>query len=194
MTGFFGREVRRVAQRHRTANDISCESVYRRWEVSIGGGSVMAEILEALMLFFFSISWYWSIAKMITTQQAAGKSYFFVVLICTGYIFGIGSKFYLWSETGVLSAVTYLYVWNLIVTAVDLVLVLHFTKKGAAEAATSPGALGKGGAAAQLNATRRRKPPAAPAKPPPYFGRIRPFASRRSTQVHAQRGDRLANW
>jgi len=98
----------------------------------------MQDSLEALMLFTFSIIWYWSIAKMLTTRQATGKSAFFVVLICTGYMAGIASKLVGWQMSGVLSPLIYLYCWNLIVTAVDLLLVLHFTRHVQMQATVRP--------------------------------------------------------
>ena len=85
------------------------------------------EIFEAAMLLCFSVSWYWSIARMLRVRAAVGKSSFFVLLICTGYIFGIAAKLAVWQASGELSALVWLYAWNLAVTAVDLALVLHFS-------------------------------------------------------------------
>jgi hypothetical protein len=84
--------------------------------------------LEALMLVCFSISWYWSIAKMLRTRVAAGKSAFFVVLICTGYVFGVASKLIAWQGGGPLSPLVWLYAWNLCVTLADLALVIRFSQ------------------------------------------------------------------
>lgn len=91
------------------------------------------ELLEGLMLLCFSVSWYWSIARMIRVRAAAGKSALFVVLICTGYSFGIGAKLDVWVHGGALSPLIWLYCWNLCVTLADLALVLHFTRAAAAE-------------------------------------------------------------
>ncbi|MGF1658008.1 MAG: hypothetical protein ACFCUS_01090 [Rubrimonas sp.] len=87
-----------------------------------------AELFEAAMLICFSISWYWSIARMLKVRTAVGKSAFFVVLICTGYVFGLSAKLLAWRATGELSPLIWLYGWNLMVTAFDLALVLHFTR------------------------------------------------------------------
>jgi hypothetical protein len=97
----------------------------------------MAEtaFLEAAMLICFSVSWYWSIAKMLRTRVAAGKSAFFVVLICSGYVFGVASKLALWRETGELSPLIYLYAWNLAVTLFDLFLVTRYSRAAVAQAA-----------------------------------------------------------
>ena len=86
------------------------------------------EAFESLMLLCFSCSWYFSIARMLKVRRAVGKSAQFVVLICTGYVFGIAAKFYDWQATGDLSPVVWLYIWNLGVTGFDLALVLHFSR------------------------------------------------------------------
>lgn len=91
----------------------------------------MAHYLEAAMLTAFSVSWYCSIWKMLRTRRACGKSLGFVLLICAGYVCGIGSKLVLYHETGTWSGLIYLYVWNLAVTAFDAWLVLHFTSRAA---------------------------------------------------------------
>lgn len=84
-------------------------------------------ILEALMFFVFSCSWYWSIAKMLRTRTASGKSLIFVFLTCTGYLFGITAKLLIWLETGEVSPFLYFYLWNLAVISTDLMLVLYFS-------------------------------------------------------------------
>ena len=93
------------------------------------------EMLEAAMLIAFSISWYWSIAKMLRSRVAAGKSALFVALICAGYVAGVGSKTLAWAEGAPLSPLAWLYAWNLCVTLVDLALVMRFSKPAMAEAA-----------------------------------------------------------
>ncbi|WP_238547737.1 hypothetical protein [Meridianimarinicoccus roseus] len=95
----------------------------------------MQQTYEAAMLISFSVSWYWSIAKMVRTGQAAGKSAFFVVLICCGYIAGVASKLEVWQATGILSPLIWLYLWNLVVTGIDLVLVLVLTRRAQARIA-----------------------------------------------------------
>ncbi len=85
-------------------------------------------VLEAVMLICFSAGWYWSIARMLRVRAAVGKSPCFVVLVCAGYLSGILAKLTLWWETGELDLLILLYAWNCCVTALDLVLVLHFTR------------------------------------------------------------------
>ncbi|MEL6196653.1 MAG: hypothetical protein AAFT19_02295 [Pseudomonadota bacterium] len=86
------------------------------------------EYLEGVMLFCFSIGWYWSIAKMLRTRQALGKSVCFVSLITLGYGLGASSKLVYWHETGSFSPVTFLYAWNMLVCATDLFLVRRFSR------------------------------------------------------------------
>ena len=88
-----------------------------------------SEIFEVTMLICFSSGWYWSIARMIRVRAAVGKSPCFVLLICAGYSSGVMSKAMIWWETGELSLLILLYAWNLCVTALDLALVLHFTRR-----------------------------------------------------------------
>ncbi|MGF1446357.1 MAG: hypothetical protein ACFBRM_09170 [Pikeienuella sp.] len=87
------------------------------------------ELAEAMMLICFSVSWYFSIWKMLKIRQAVGKSAAFVLLICTGYVFGISAKLGAWQATGELSALVWLYAWNLLVTLFDLGLVIHFQRE-----------------------------------------------------------------
>ncbi len=89
------------------------------------------ETLEGLMLVSFSVSWYWSIAKMVRTKMAAGKSLYFVLMICFGYVLGISSKLVAWREFGDLSPLISVYGWNLLVTAFDAVLVVRYSRSTA---------------------------------------------------------------
>jgi len=86
------------------------------------------EALEGLMLVSFSVSWYWSIAKMVRTKVAAGKILYFVLMICFGYVLGISSKLVAWQEFGELSALIWVYAWNLLVTAFDAFLVVRYSR------------------------------------------------------------------
>lgn len=88
----------------------------------------MAEILEGIMITSFSISWYWSIVKMLKTKKVSGKSFGFAVVICVGYLFGVTSKIAGWIDTGVLSKLIYLYAYNLMIVAYDAYLTLRFSR------------------------------------------------------------------
>lgn len=87
------------------------------------------EILEGAMLVCFSISWYWSIMKMLQTKQASGKSLNFVLMICTGYLFGIGSKLLAWDQGAEMSLLVWVYAWNFMVTVCDAGLVVRYSAR-----------------------------------------------------------------
>lgn len=53
----------------------------------------MLNLLEALMILCFGLSWPISIRKSYISRTAKGKSLFFEVFIWVGYIFGIIRKF-----------------------------------------------------------------------------------------------------
>lgn len=53
------------------------------------------DLLEALMILCFGLSWPISIKKSYTSRTAKGKSLFFEVFIWFGYVFGIIRKFLL---------------------------------------------------------------------------------------------------
>ncbi len=90
------------------------------------------------MLASFSVSWYWSIAKMLRTKVAAGKSVNFVLMICFGYTLGISSKLVAWQETGELSSLIWVYTWNLLVTSFDAMLVVRYSRSATVEARVVP--------------------------------------------------------
>ena len=87
------------------------------------------EFFEAMMLFCFSVSWYWSIARLLQTGVAHGRSRFFLVMNCAGYTLGISSKILHWNATGDVSPLIWLYCWHLIVIGIDLSLVLYFSRR-----------------------------------------------------------------
>lgn len=89
----------------------------------------MQTIFEASMLIAFSVGWYLSVAKMLTTGIAAGKSPSFVALVCLGYLSGICAKWLEGATTGALDPVIWLYAWNLLVCLFDLCLVIHLTRR-----------------------------------------------------------------
>lgn len=55
----------------------------------------MTDLLEALMILCFGLSWPISIRKSLVSKTAKGKSLFFEFFIWIGYIFGIIRKFML---------------------------------------------------------------------------------------------------
>lgn len=86
------------------------------------------ETLQALMFFSFSSSWYWSIAKLLRTKSATGKSLVFAVMVCIGYGLGITSLLLVWRDSGDLNPLIYVFAWNLLVTLVDAALVIRYSR------------------------------------------------------------------
>lgn len=78
----------------------------------------MSEILEALMVISFGISWPISIMKSYTSRTAKGRSLFFLLMVLFGYAAGITSKL----VSGKITYVFIFYVMNFIMVGVDTVL------------------------------------------------------------------------
>lgn len=91
------------------------------------------EVLEGLMLVCFSVSWYWSIAKMLRTGVATGKSLQFALMILLGYGFGVASKLLMWIESAQFSSIICLYSWNILVISLDAALVMHLSRQAEAD-------------------------------------------------------------
>ncbi len=79
----------------------------------------MSELFEILMIVSFGVSWPLNVIKSFKTKTTKGKSLGFLILIFTGYIFGITSKLLLDSFKWY---VMFFYVLNLIMVGADLVL------------------------------------------------------------------------
>jgi hypothetical protein len=86
------------------------------------------EILQALMFFSFSASWYCSIAKLLRTKSANGKSLSFALMVCVGYGLGIASLVLAWQAGGQLNPLIYVFSWNLMVTIFDGLLVIRYSR------------------------------------------------------------------
>lgn len=87
----------------------------------------ITDLLEALMILCFGLSWPISIRKSWVSKTAKGKSLFFEVFIWIGYIFGIIRKIMLWqAATGPLGWLFYLgwffYVLNIVEITIDMAL------------------------------------------------------------------------
>ncbi len=85
-------------------------------------------IWEVLFLLCFAVSWPLSIAKSLRTKIVIGKSPIFMSLIILGYIFGIIHKA-LYSH----DIVIWLYVFNAVLVATDLVLYFTYIGKNRRE-------------------------------------------------------------
>ena len=82
----------------------------------------MTEILEAVMVISFGVSWPASILKSYKSRTAKGKSLFFLCLIWIGYVAGVAWKAIEFSKTGVFKYPSYFYILNLIMVSTDIVL------------------------------------------------------------------------
>jgi hypothetical protein len=91
---------------------------------------------EITMLILFGASWPISIAKAFRTKRVEGKSPLFMMVICTGYLFGILHKIHYARDW-----VIVLYALNMLMILVDLSLYLRYlprrTSRGSADARAS---------------------------------------------------------
>ena len=85
----------------------------------------MNEILEALMVFGFGISWPASIAKSYTSRTAKGKSLFFMSMIAFGYLCGIAWKVNVYNATGEWHYPSYFYILNLVMVSTDICMYIR---------------------------------------------------------------------
>lgn len=94
----------------------------------------MADLLEALMILFFGLSWPISIYRSYVSKTAKGKSIFFEVFLWVGYIFGIARKLiqYFGASGKGLDFLFYLglifYFLNIIEITIDMVLYFRNSK------------------------------------------------------------------
>ena len=88
----------------------------------------MEELLEAIMVVAFGISWPISICKSIKSKTAKGKSLFFLLLIWLGYVAGVAWKTLVFVKTGTISYPSYFYLLNLIMVSCDIVLFFRNSK------------------------------------------------------------------
>ncbi len=94
----------------------------------------MLDLLEALMIICFGLSWPISIYRSYTSRTAKGKSLFFEVFLWIGYIFGIARKFlqYFAATDGSLNLLFYMgwffYMLNLVEISIDMGLYFRNVK------------------------------------------------------------------
>lgn len=90
----------------------------------------MAELLEAVMLICFGVSWPMSILKTLRVRQVTGKSPAFMSLVLAGYLAGMAGKLVLaWQSGTAPQRVTALYALNAIMVGIDLGLYLRFRRE-----------------------------------------------------------------
>lgn len=82
----------------------------------------MIEFLEMMMVLSFGISWPFSILKSYRSRTAKGKSLFFLLMICFGYICGIVWKLLVLRETGEFRYPGYFYILNFLMISCDVFL------------------------------------------------------------------------
>ncbi len=80
------------------------------------------ELLEAVMVVCFGLSWPMSIIKSYKSRTAKGKSLFFLMMIWVGYVAGVVWKVIAWSKTGVFTYPSVFYIINLIMVSIDIYL------------------------------------------------------------------------
>ena len=92
----------------------------------------MTELLEALMIFCFGLSWPISIRKSWTSRTAKGKSLFFEIFLLIGYIFGIVRKIMLFAAgqgDGFLFYLSwFFYILNFVEISIDVALYFRNVK------------------------------------------------------------------
>lgn len=79
----------------------------------------VAELFEIIMIVCFGFSWPMNVIKSWKARTAKGKSLPFLLLIITGYVFGIAGKLI---GGGFKWYVLFFYVLNLVMVSVDLCL------------------------------------------------------------------------
>ncbi len=79
----------------------------------------MSELFEILMIVLFGASWPMNVIKSFKVRTAKGKSLMFLVLIFTGYLFGIAGKLI---AGGFKWYVMFFYILNAVMVAADIVL------------------------------------------------------------------------
>ena len=97
---------------------------------------MIGNLLEALMILCFGLSWPISIRKSWVSRTAKGKSLFFEVFIWIGYVFGIANKFIQYGQNLERSWIFFLawafYFLNIAEITVDMVLYFRNKKLDAA--------------------------------------------------------------
>ena len=86
--------------------------------------STIPEILEIIMIVSFGASWPLNVIKSYKARTAKGKSLWFLLLICFGYVAGIAGKFTKIYGLGESVAwyVLFFYFLNLIMVSADVVM------------------------------------------------------------------------
>lgn len=92
---------------------------------------MITDLLEALTIFCFGLSWPLSIRKSYISRTAKGKSLFFEVFLLVGYFFGIVRKIIQLTEgsSGFLFYLSFFfYILNSVMISIDIALYFRNTK------------------------------------------------------------------
>lgn len=93
----------------------------------------MALVLETIMIALFGFSWPNNILKTLQNKSTKGKSLTFLLLIDTGYVCGIASKFIKFFEGEAGGWLFYLslvvYILNFVMVSTDLILYFYYLSK-----------------------------------------------------------------
>lgn len=89
--------------------------------------NALAQSFESVMLICFGIGWPVAILKTVRTRRVEGVSLGFLCLILTGYLAGVGSKFFRAAAPAAgLEAVTALYAANALLVGTEIALYLRY--------------------------------------------------------------------
>ena len=93
---------------------------------------IFTDLLEAITIFCFGLSWPLSIRKSYVSRTAKGKSLFFQIFILVGYAVGIVRKLIQFTQMDASGFIFFLsaifYVLNFIMIAIDVCLYFRNTK------------------------------------------------------------------
>jgi hypothetical protein len=81
----------------------------------------MSQLLEAIMLICFGLSWPMALVKNIKAKSAEGMSLSFLLLIITGYVAGTAAKII----AGNITYVLIVYVVNLVIVTMNLIVFFY---------------------------------------------------------------------
>jgi hypothetical protein len=84
-----------------------------------------SKVCEMMMLLCFAVGWPVSIIKSLRTKIVKGKSPLFMMIVISGYVFGI-----IYKITSGFDWVSYIYILNIVIVCIDLFLYFYYSKNG----------------------------------------------------------------
>ena len=85
---------------------------------------MLADILESAMLAAFGLAWPVNILNTLRNKSTTGKSLPFLLIILTGYVFGLSAKL----MRGNINYVAVFYTVNLLLVLADTLLYFHYRR------------------------------------------------------------------